>query len=251
MIFPLYFNAISVLTAIGLLVTATALLLKASHDKIQNLRYLGFSYYLTLGLLIYHLFEPARFGIIFITGINYILLDMFVHRSFYRDRRSPLKILVGIHLLALILRVWINLQTWNGNYIWILDSLIANIANTLSFGWFGIAAHESYRRLKVNDINPLIWKRAAIIAYSQFVGILFFIPFALRVIRGNLLWDMSDEFNIISLSIQLMIISISVLGNYLAWVMPDWFKQIMIRKYHPESIEELTEEEIIRLMAAE
>ena len=119
--------------------------------------------------------------------------------------------------------------------------------NLLVFNWMAFAAYSSYIKLRSESITPWIKTRYKLIAFSSFIMSFhsipeFFQPFEI---------PMGDPSNIISLIVLGFISTISIIFVVLfglAWIMPNWLKNMLNRDYTPIEEESYSENELMELI---
>lgn len=224
------------------------------RQKLPNLLWLAAFFYITGTGDIFITLSPVTnllWPFFLAVGVGEVMLVMFIHKTFYQDRKSPYLIFIVI-ALAILVADMVSLrvnpeQTYLPHY---------NPFNWLWLIWVG---SQAYKKIAS---NPAVedWVKARyrlIIAYSlaALVAPLYSIIsiFAL-VIPSFAAWFYTGTTGpIIQLIAQVGILAFVTIGivlEYLAWVMPEKYRKWLNRNYQPP-VPDKAEEEIMRKLKAQ
>jgi Ca2+/Na+ antiporter len=233
-----------VILILARLVIAVQLTRVAYRQTLPNLLWLaGFFFLTSVGdiALMFNLFW--LFGLC--VGLGEIVMVMFIHQTFYRDRKSPYLIFLVIAIVFAIADFKISLAD---------TKLLA--FNPCNWVWLMVIGWQSYKLIRA-DKSVEDWIKARyklVIAYSFF---------ALVTPLLTVMGIASHFFPFITTILDSLALGFVVLGSlitfvvleYLAWVMPQGYRRFLNRRY--QSIEqtpgfslEMSEDEIIRSFQA-
>jgi hypothetical protein len=214
------------------------LLRLALNPRSRNLHWLAACFYL-------------NFFVLFLTGsvvsqavviAIQICLAMFTHTTFYRDRRSPIRWVIG----ALLLGGGASLYLWQpvpGNIGMRLMFAIC----ALNWSWHALVAWQVWRKLTPDRmIEDWIKARyAMVVAYAAMMSLLFLYP--LLPMRGGSMVFYRWAFPVTMVA--------SVVLQYLAWGMPGVLRRFLNRNYRRpagyEQVRGMTEEDVLRALEQE
>ena len=252
-ILAILFLFIVISTLLCFLLTCLALFQISSHSGNPDNRWLGLSYLSMVILLLYFLFAEDMVLFYLISFLIYFFGDIFIHNSFYKDRKSPVKIIVGIHLAISIVRTIIGYTLSNWNILDIFNLTLSNMGAFLIFGWLGMVSRNTSRNLEQYDIQPWIRKRASLVSNSAFIGMLQFIPDLVAAIFHIPNQDTTNPISLFLFGLQFFCLFLFALGQYFAWVMPEWFKRRLNSSFSKkqQEAEELSETEIEQILTGE
>jgi hypothetical protein len=227
------------------IITGIAVFMAWRKTKKQNLLLLFLFFVINSITLLILIFENVLLYDIS-TIISIFVILVFIDRTFYQDRKSPLKLLLILTLvLGAFAIVFINIFNSSlllpriisfGIHNWLVGALF------IMFGiWSFIAASNSLKSIGSSEaVEPWVKGRYRLVLFYS-VGIILvgaFTPFT--PMEGTINWALLAVLvsNILRIS-----------GETLAWVMPKWLKIFFNRGYTATDIkEDLTEEEIMEGM---
>ena len=238
-----FFLFIIITTLLCFLLTSVSLFRIANYNKASDTRLLGLSYISMVVLLIYFVLADTLILFNIITFTVYMFADNFIHNAFYKDRKCPVKYIILIHFSIAIIRTLL--------YIYYIprsefDLVLSIIGAVLAFGWLGVVSKKTHRYLKEYQIQPWVRKRAAIVSYSSCIGMLVYVPDLFSKIFNIPFQDTTNTTSLLMFGLSFMCLFIFAVGQYFAWLMPEWFKRRLNRKFSEKQqiIEELSEAEI-------
>lgn len=170
-----------------------------------------------------------------ISGITQFLILIFIEQTFYKDKKSPVKIFMIITTPISILAVLIP----------VYSATIYAVNSTIIAVWFIIVARNAYNEIKDSKfIEDWAKKRYKLIILYSLLDIIANI--AIPVLAAN-------PDNTLWMLIVFLSLDGSLIVQFLAWVMPKRIMKFYNRNYieeTQESIEEVTEEELLKQFAA-
>ena len=238
-------------TLLCFLLTSVSLFRIATHSETFDTRWLGMSYICMVALLLYFIIAESFVYFFIISFTVYLFADIFVHKAFYKDRKSPVKIIIFLHLLIAVVRTFL-LSVIESNHIFnVFDLIISNVGAMLGFGWLAIAARKTHLKLVQYKVQPWVQKKAAIVSHSSFIGMLLYIPDLITTILQIPYQDTSNPASMVLFGLSFICLFVFAIGQYLAWVMPAWFKRRLNHSFFKKQFEteELSEDEILLQMA--
>jgi hypothetical protein len=124
-----------------------------------------------------------------------------------------------------------------------MDNILSIIGSVFVFGWLALSAYTSLQQLKQSNIQPWVITRIKIVLSSSVAIIFINFPDLINVMTG---FAISEVMNYL----QIFVILFFMISQYLAWVMPPFFKDYLNRGYipPPEDETDLTEEEIMKIL---
>lgn len=145
-----------------------------------------------------------------VISIAYVSLIMFVHITFYQDRRSPTPVFMSLTLIALVGGMYASTVGYP-------QLLLISPCGALVWSWHTIEAYRAYRKVE-NDLATARWVKAryqmmiaygALNVFSSIFGIL-----AAAGLEGNILVGVLGA-----------LVNFSAVGlQLLTWAMPERFR---------------------------
>lgn len=243
-------NAISPNTLIPLLIFSLLrlilgiqLVILGVRNKETNLHWLAVS------SLIGALFAPFLALNLMVTTISNIITEicllMFVHSTFYRGRPSPVWVLMGIVGIFFLGAVWFapaSMTNPTGDWGW---PITATVAVFIGWAWHFIAAWQAYRSV-AQDALVEDWVKTRYQIMLIYCGLYMATP----------LYTITRPFTVPTaplapfLPLFLLPIILSLVFQFIAWVMPAGVRNWLNRNYKPPVVEsqfaEMSEEELMR-----
>lgn len=165
-----------------------------------------------------------------------VCLAMFTHTTFYQNRRSPIRFVLGGVLVVGAPALYLISQSPQGYGFRLI--LLIGAAN---WAWHALAAWQARRKLSA-DPSIEDWIKARyliVVAYAAVMSALFLIPFV-PMVPGSMAfyrWVWPGA------------MMVSVVLQYLAWGMPGPLQRFLNRNYRPPAVlQGVTEEELLRAM---
>jgi hypothetical protein len=233
-----------VILILARLVIAVQLTRLAYRQALHNLLWLAAFFFLTSAgdlALLFNLFW--LFGLC--VGAGEIVMVMFIHQTFYRDRKSPYLIFLTIAIFFAVVDFKISLAA---------TKLLA--FNPCNWVWLIVIGYQSYKLISA-DKSVEDWIKARyklVIAYSFL---------ALVTPLLTVLGIASHFFPFVTTVLDSLAMGFFVLGSliafvvleYLAWVMPRPYRRFLNRHYQPLEQNpsfsiEMPEEEVLRAFQA-
>jgi hypothetical protein len=239
--------AITWILVIARFVIAIQLTRVGRRQKLPNLFWLvGFFCITGIGDIFFTLstFTNFLWPFFLSVGLGEIMLVMFIHKTFYQDRKSPYLIFMFIAVAFLLANIFSTFFAFWSPFNWI---------------WLIVVANQAYKRVAV---NPIVedWIKARyklVIAYSLVtlfppLYTILWLTATVSVPLANLLY--SPVGGVVALLVNVGFSTIGVVLAYLAWVMPESYRRFLNRNYQPPAQDnaetELSEEENIRKLRA-
>ena len=158
-----------------------------------------------------------------------LCLCLFIHQTFYRERRSPWPFFLAASAAGLIIVTAFTLRALDSEvplYYILLVDLTSGLIAVLNWSWHALAAYQAYARL-ATEATLADWIKARyrlMVAYS----ILMILP--ILGLIGNSLGP-TPQLPLIMLSIVSMLASICL--QYAVWAMPESLRRFLNRHYLP------------------
>jgi len=212
------------------------------RENLPNLLWLAAFFYITgTGDIFFTLstFTNFLWPFFLSVGLGEIMLVMFIHKTFYQDRKSPYLIFMFVAVVFLLANIFSTFFAFWSPFNWI---------------WLIVVANQAYKHVA---INPMVedWIKARyklVIAYSlvtlfpPLYTILWIVAMAIQPLADLIF---SPVGGIIALVVNVGFSTVGVVLAYLAWVMPEKYRLYLNRNYQPPVQDkagmELSEEEII------
>ncbi|MBN1428858.1 MAG: hypothetical protein JXB07_10775 [Anaerolineae bacterium] len=244
--FPIVTMTITWILVVARFIIAVQLTRVGLRQKLPNLLWLAAFFYITgLGDIFLTLSPVTNllWPFFLAVGLSEVMLVMFIQKTFYQDRKSPYLVFMAI-ALAILAADMITAQFLPYyspfNWLWLI--------------WVG---HQAYKRIAA-DRAVEDWVKARyklIIAYSlaalvaPLYTILTLIAMVVPAVAGLLY---SPTALLVAQVGILIFVTIGIVLEYLAWVMPGRYQQWLNRNYQPtvQDEVELSEEEIMSQLKA-
>lgn len=208
-------------------------LLRASRDKgLLNLRWLALHFVFTCLGDIALAFLTSRWMFALGQALGEMSLVMFIHQTFYNDRKSPYRIFLGIAAIYGVLGIAIGLNK--------PMPPSPTPVNPFDWGWLIVVSSQAYRHIRTdkNVEDWIKWRYRLMIAYAAFL-LISPINTTVNFLSPGLL-PSSAWTQVVAGAVQ-----------YLVWVMPEAFRRFLNRNYQSVIQTagfsfEMSEEEILR-----
>ena len=208
-------------------------LFHASREKgLSNLRWLAVYFVLTCLGDIALTFLKSRWMFALGQSLGDMTLVMFIHQTFYKDRKSPYLIFLAIAALYGVFGVAIGLNKPMPPSPTPIDGFI--------WGWLIVVSSQAYRQISVDkQVEDWVkWRYRLMIGYAAFLLISPINTTVNFLAPGTL--PSSAWTQVVAGAVQ-----------YLVWVMPEAFRRFLNRNYQPIAQNacfsfEMSEEEILR-----
>ena len=223
------------------------LVISARKSNMKNLYILALYYLVgSFGLPFKLDFMDSQFILMFFLNFAQLILLIFIHQTFYVQKKSPLLIIFIISFLTSVVSVFILglyiLDPTIGENLPYIAQVIGAVAGIVTFGWLVTIAWKSYSRIAPSTTieDWLKMKYKLIILYSIIIIIplcFYFIPDSTA--QGS------------PLIIPMGILAIfGWIVQYFTWVMPEKLVQYFNRNYTGETtLDQLpSEDEIMKLL---
>jgi hypothetical protein len=231
-----------VVMGVARIVIGVSLTRTASRQNVRNLFWLAAVFYINGLFSVFYI--QALYNLpIFLGGVilAQVCLVLFVQRTFYRDRSSPWRIFMVITLAGGLAILWLGA---NNSAEANLSALMSTVA-ACNWLWHVVIAVGAYRAA-APDRAVEDWVKARyrlMIAYCCLM--------MLSTALGGIISVL--EIAVIAIQAPIGLITlISIVLQYLVWVMPSGFRQYLNRNYQAaQDIATLSEEEIMRQLQGE
>jgi len=228
------------------------LLIKGIQRKMVGLSCLGIGFIVIpigfVGNYILDIYPGYLFQEIFIT-IGFILAVIFTNLTFYKNRKSPAKlILIVVIVLAIIQLIFHGMMAIERTpLIYYLKVSFDLPYNFLVFNWMAWSSYSAYKIVKNQDIEPWIKVRYRLISILSFIMSFHGIPEFFQ--PYNTPWGTpSNIISVLVFGTTAVLAVIFSVGFLLAWLMPNWLKKYLNRNYQTVKDSEYTEEELMTLI---
>lgn len=210
------------------------------RPDMSNLRWLAISFWanaVTNIFLTTFLASP----VIFAAGVLVVQpsLVMFIHETFYRDRRSPYLVFLFLAIVVSVANLVMKAMGINAD----LATTLSAIQTAVVWLWHAMVAYRAYTSLAKQRFVA-DWVKARYRMMVTYAALAVVVQFA--VLR---LYLPGPGASIISIVAFLCAVT-SVVFQFLVWVMPESFRRWLDRNYRspePDDEEfEMSEEEIMR-----
>lgn len=155
--------------------------------------------------------NPWVFHLGFLAG--QFCLSMFIHTTFYRGRKSPVAIVLGIFALALVVNIYL-LSINNVK----LATVVAGVS-LVNWVWHLIVARSAYIAI-ANDASVEQWIKARYRLMIVYI-VLIIISSIQSVLASTSLAPLIPSFVVL---ITLLFVLASIVLQFLVWAMPEWFR---------------------------
>lgn len=149
-------------------------------------------------------------------GLGDVAMVMFIHQTFYHDRRSPYLSFIGSAILVSV--VGIGIACFASG---------TNIFNPFIWGWLAVVADKTYRQIS-DDKAVEDWVKVRyqlVIAYAVMLVAAAMLMLVVMVLVGR---GLQQAASVIIIT-DIMISMAAIILQYLAWAMPDrlrnWFNR--------------------------
>ncbi len=237
------------------LIVGIFLLYKMIRTKLYNLFPL-ILFFLINSLLLLNL--PYLFFHI-IAHFPCICIVLFTKYTFYRDRKSAFKIILGI-VIALkiadfILKLYIpfsfpmkvEIKSTEIPYYYLYLSFMVGII-LLSYLWLAYASLNFYKSIKLHSIQPWIKKRYLIIGFSSII-----LSFN-GIIMLLMPWTTKGFEDPQGFIVGILMFTVTIIfsaGSVIGWIMPLKLKKYFNRNFQPITEEDLSEKELMEKIKIE
>ena len=229
------------------------LLIRGYQRKLNNIIIMGVAFLaMTIGFLMQFLIKEYGFlirEILRLIGFTFIIV--FTKMTFYKQKSPLSKFILKIGILLainqFIFQLFVDFITPDNRFIHYTKIALDLPFNLLVFNWMAFAAYSSYIKLRDEQIAPWIKTRYKLIAYSSFIMSFHSIPEFFQPFDT----PMGDPSNLTSLIVLGFISTISLIFVVffgLAWIMPNWLKNVLNRDYTPIEEESYSENELMELI---
>ncbi len=234
------------------LIAGIFLIIRGREKSDKGMISLGISYILMVGLFIVWGFNLVPLFITYsIMFFVYMGINFFTKSTFHKDKNRNFKwIMIATTINYIIQVIPAILFHFNlyADYISYTGRLIDNAFSVtwavIVFGWLAYSGLKSYNQIKNKKVQPWIKKRLLLVIYTALINMFVNVP--------NLIDEITNRiFHEYIFYIQIIIIVIFMVMQYLAWIMPKGLKKYFNRDYILEEEEDdtgLSEAEIIKQM---
>ncbi len=232
-----------------LLITGIFFIIRARKIKEKDFTIVGIGYVMfTLTTASSLILNVAEATVIIFSLIGTILIMIFTHLMFHKERKSSFPKLIMVASVIMGIFAWVmyqlNLTPLNSHELYLAQSILDFIFRSMVFDWLAWSAYSAHKKLKDQDIEPWLKTRYKMIYISS--PLLTFI-WVLRIFQP---WPVQfgDSINpqsLIIFGISSILALIYTITFALAWIMPNKFKNYLNRGYTPVKEKKMVEEEIM------
>jgi len=218
-----------VLTVVRLWI-ALQLFLTARKSKLDNLYWLAGLF----ALAVYSLFTPISgsplgsywvFHLGFMAG--HLCLAMFIHTTFYRGRKSPIAIVIGLIALAFFVDIYaLSVNDLN------LAGIISMVG-LVNWMWHLVVTRSAYTTIAAESTVEN-WVKARYRLMIVYIIMIIFSSIQVVLSSTNLSSSVPSFF----LPISILLIIGSIILQYLVWVMPESFRLWLNREQQARPTQE-------------
>lgn len=206
----------------------------ARRSNLHNLYWLAGLF----ALAIYSLFTPTSasplasypiFHLGYIAG--HACLAMFIHTTFYRNRRSPIYIVFGLVVLAFFVDIYA---------LWVNDLNLAGAMTAVglvNWVWHFLVARSAVEHIK-DDPNVEDWVKARYNLMLIYIVLMVLATIQVVLSTTNFFFSLPASL----LPVGLMIILASIILQFLVWVMPESFRKWLNRNQQARTAERAHEQ---------
>ena len=218
---------------------------KWRQTKKQNLLLLVVFFFMNALTLLFLVFENLILYDVN-TIITMVIGLVFIDRTFYQDRKSPFKLLLALTLVlgaltVVFFMIFDQSIIFEPNTSFLLHNIFVG-ADFVIFGlWSFIAAASSLKTFSSSDaVEPWVKGRYRLVKFYSICIILVGSLTLFTPVEGTVNW---------ALLVILVANILRIVGETIAWIMPNFLKKYYNRGYTTTAlIEELSEEEIMEGM---
>ncbi len=230
-------------------IIALALIFRVKKTKLNNLYLLAFTLFL------------EGIGTMFLSGsltillIAFITLDIavwshliFIKLTFYKDRKSPISILLALTIPVTIVH-WIlsgiyDIGLNTSFLLFFVARLLYSILTYISYGWMAYSLIKSYLKIRNNKmLEP--WVKARYLLVITYVLGKLLIGILLPISPKD---QLALDWSLMAMAFVSLIILVS---QFLAWVMPEGLRKWLNRNFTVQVEEIFSEEELLKSLEGE
>lgn len=249
--YPIVTLTITWILVVARFIIAIQLTRVGRRNKLPNLLWLAAFFYITGIGDIFITLSPVTNNFIWpfflAVSLGEIVMVMFIQKTFYQDRRSPYLIFMAIAVALLALNMYS------------VSVLPLPYYSPFNWLWLIVVGYLAYKKIAA---DPMVedWVKARyklVIAYSlaalaaPLYTILSFVSFYVP----SLAMGLFSPTGILLAQVTILIfVTLGIVLEYLAWVMPERFRLYLNRNYQPAVQDTdlgLSEEEILRRLEDE
>lgn len=201
---------------------AVPLFLTARKNNLSNLYWLSASFAVTA----YYLFSPAIVSPIsnpwiFHLGfmVGHFCLSIFIHKTFYRDRKSPVVFFAGLTILGFT----VNLYGLSGNDLNLVGMMTA--VGVVNWTWHLVVARSAYAQI-ASDASVEKWVKARYRLMILYTVMMMVSGIQLIISSTNLSQYVPQAI----LPFFLIMTIVAIVLQFLVWAMPEPFRRWLNRE---------------------
>ncbi len=244
-----------ILLGIGMvcfLFTGLVLIRKGKTKRDKGMIYLGGAFLIMILHMVIWGFHLGSYVLIYtLQFLVYMGINLFTRNAFYSNRKNtfgPICIATTVTFVFLLIpKILMEMgiaTEFHDSLFWsYMDNILSIIGSAFVFGWLALSAYNSLQQLKQSNIQPWVITRIKIILSSSVVVIFINFPDLINVMTGFVISEVMNY-------LQIFIILFFMLTQYLAWVMPPFFKNYLNRNFDASKDDEsvLSDDEIMKVM---
>ena len=234
------------------LLTGVVLIRKGNRKKDKGMIYLGGAFLIMILHMVIWGFHLGSYVLIYtLQFLVYMGINLFTRNAFYSNRKNNFRVIsiatIVTFVLLLIPKILYEMEIatdFHDSLFWsYMDNILSIIGSAFVFGWLALSAYNSLQQLKQSNIQPWVISRIKIVLNSSVAVIFINFPDLINVMTGSIISDVMNY-------LQIFIILFFMLTQYLAWVMPPFFKDYLNRNFDASKEDEsvLTDDEIMKVM---
>lgn len=228
---------VNVIFGLSTAASGTYLAVRACKMRSAALAFLSLAHFSFFSTLLTNAFIPADdYFWRALAAANYsVLIVLFTKFAFYKDKRSPFKVVfvatlsirivhfIEMNLLRYVCPSYVPISADRlGGYYFHLIMLTSQLV--VAFGWLAVAAFKEYAAAKAEAVEPWVRNRYAVIGISHAMYAV--MSFAYFLVPTDGLAFASPDALVANIIIPPIVTSYGIL-SFLAWTMPGWFKRLL------------------------
>lgn len=182
-------------------------------------------------------------------GMIQFALIMFIHSTFYKNRKSPAEWFLGLTVIMTIARLYgtavspsqYEQSTWIG---------VFQIAICATWTWHGWAGYKAWRSVaNARTVEDWVKVRYRLVIWYSICLLVASMASFVRIVfaGGGNSGALGDSMALLELVGNIGSVTLA----YLAWAAPQGFYRWLNRNYKPPEYQELSEEEVMRQLTAQ
>ena len=249
LILAFFFRLLIIIFLGTILIVGTFLIIRAYQIKAKNLYIVGMVWIIYFcGQLLNQLLQVHVAIYAIFSRLSFILMVVFTNLTFYKDQKSILpKLVLALAVIFGIIAWYYDSVRDISQTTYILSRVFDFIHASICFNWLAFSCFSAYKNFKNVEIAPWIKIRYKLTYISSPILTLSYL--ALMFHPYDLPFgDISSTQSFIVYGLVSILILTYGIAFTLAWIMPNWLKKYLNRGYHTVEDEEISEEELMKLI---